>query len=511
MIKTSWKLIQELDETYQLFYDKVDTNYFVNIFLCSCGEKHIVISNKLDEINYICINCENNIFYDANLANKSFNFFLYKNKSFQILEEYEIKSIDNNIVARTFMQIPITVDIVSEKVFYVKKDIYSLTLDLDGNTNFIYQKENFNEYKEDNSLKTLNEDEFYYYIVEDEEIFGIKDGYDLIKNEREEIKLNFEKNIVSYVQENKMFDVERINEYEKLNFSQLVFMLKNKNILDRKIYYFKGFEFYEGEDKLFDFEKALSYIRHNRNEKSVKKAVYNNFSYQMKEYNHFKFEAIYYITELFFDVNIITQLIYLKLEELNINYFKFIFLINFMKKFYTEIQIYNFLKHCKNNKNKETMMYDIIEMCYILDENLIDYFQKVKCNINLIHDEFHRCYNLQQHKDFLNINFTYTKNELNRCFAVKDYDILLPKNGKELLDIGNIMKNCITSYYENIYNKKTIIYIFMKNKYPQFAVELIDDKITQASGYTNRKLNIYENEVLKIWYKNFNERLLLNE
>lgn len=489
--KIAWKLTQKLDSEYQLFQNKVKTDYLINTFLCSCGNKHIVLSDNFSDITYQCIDCENEIFYDANLAIQSFRFFLHKNSSFEINIRYTISSTRNEVIVKNYTEIPNSINLISEEVSYKKVDVSSLKLDINGNSEFTYEKEYVD--KESYIYKYTNS--YYYSSFLDYE--NIKE----LEKEKSKLFLDFKKKITEYVIKNTFFDIKRVKGFEELSFSQLELVLKNKNILDRKICYFRGDNFYEYNERLFTFEEALAFVRNFRNEKSIKKAVYQNYLYQMESNKEFNFNIIDYITRVFEDVNLISKMIKLKLEEFNFNLNKIGLFTNLLKDYYTEIQIYNLFKSCVN-KDLIHMLHDTIEMSYFTyPNNDNESFTKVKCNIRSIHDEITRCYNLLYNKDLKKKTFEYSESDLNKRCTIKDYEVILPKNGLQLLEIGNSMRNCISSYCEPIYKKRTIIYVFTKERKAEFAVELIDNKIAQASGFANRSLTEIEKKVLDIWKK----------
>jgi hypothetical protein len=80
------------------------------------------------------------------------------------------------------------------------------------------------------------------------------------------------------------------------------------------------------------------------------------------------------------------------------------------------------------------------------------------------------------------------------------YEIKLPKNGKELYQWSNELRNCLSSYYKSIEKRKTTIYgFFLKNEI-KFAVEIRENKIIQVKAKYNNDLNSSEKDFIFSWF-----------
>jgi len=71
-----------------------------------------------------------------------------------------------------------------------------------------------------------------------------------------------------------------------------------------------------------------------------------------------------------------------------------------------------------------------------------------------------------------------------------------------LVEWSRLLQNCLSGYFHRILDKKTIVYGFFENKQLQFAVEIREKMIIQASGKWNNHLNQKQKNALDFWYKN---------
>lgn len=126
---------------------------------------------------------------------------------------------------------------------------------------------------------------------------------------------------------------------------------------------------------------------------------------------------------------------------------------------------------------------------------------------------------LKTYHDVVARNYKLVEDEVKKekfAEAVKEYDNLTgnirgteytiekPKNISDLVTEGNELQHCVASYCDRIINKNTNI-VFLrekdKPKNPLVTVEVRDNKIVQAYGWTNRVLNTEEKEALSKYAK----------
>jgi hypothetical protein len=477
MSNISWKLEVDFDAQPQLFFQKVETNYKISTFVCSCGTTKFIVSPKYQDIDYICKECENDSFLDANDANLSMQNFLNKHSTTKAYQKEYWSSIEyattlnidfdfkttvvyknKDTTVKYFIQIPYEIDFISEIVLY--KDISLVEYGLKNNGTFI---KNYSFFFDENIFDTLD-CQLNKFIQNNTNLY----------------------NIPSYPN-------------KKLNSSTASFFLTYKN--------FKEYEFYRWINpqkfnvKNITIKKALEMVTNNRKEKSIKKAVYHNYTYQIQNNHKFYHELISIFSKHIKDSNILVRFIDLDITAYNftpidlehINY-----LILFLQDHYEDKQIIEVFATITTTK-KEKYFIDLLNEFSMLEDKSI--FTKVKCNITALHDEFVRCAYFYRQRAIANANLSYTQKERLNCKNILDYEVRLPLQGGTLLDWGKVLHNCISGYFYGIEKGETIIYGFYNNREIDFAVEIREDKIVQASRKYNQHLNEKQNKALNIWYK----------
>jgi len=89
----------------------------------------------------------------------------------------------------------------------------------------------------------------------------------------------------------------------------------------------------------------------------------------------------------------------------------------------------------------------------------------------------------------------------------EEFEIILPKNTDEIKLEGATLNHCVGSYINRILEQRSVI-IFLRNKEkinsPLVTIEVIDDKLTQIRGHSNRDPNENEIEFIKKYMKEKN-------
>lgn len=457
-----WLLSTPLDRQQQLFYEIEQTGYEVNAYRCRCGVEAFIITYPLQDLEYICLECGNEHFYDANHANLSMGHFM---SSFEELErvfhyDFEIEFSKNRCDASLYIEVPISIDFVAERVRYKKHNIYTVTI---------------------SSEKKIEYD--YLHKYEQSKFSFIKDRLKLLINKNPE-KFNIPpKDGITY------------NAYDAN------FFMSNR--------FFKTFDFSYWHDadryhlKDITIEKALKLVIHNRKEKSVKRALYRKYTQQIeiKAFHHLLISVFAKHIE---DPNLLVRAINMPVtqnEFSKINIETIEKLILFLKLHYSEKQIIVLFDF--DIEKKSHLFIDMLNAFFYAGDGLQDEFQNVTCNITALHNEFSRCLNTIQNEEIKQMKFSYLPSQLNKCTTVLGYQVSLPLDGKELLLWADTMHNCLASYYQDIYDNLSIIYGFFQNGAIIFAVEIDIENamILQASGMYNSILTESEEIALDIWYK----------
>ena len=106
--------------------------------------------------------------------------------------------------------------------------------------------------------------------------------------------------------------------------------------------------------------------------------------------------------------------------------------------------------------------------------------------------------------------FKYTEEELSLTFEKEGYSFDLAKNGKELVEVGYRLKNCVGSYTATARRKECLIVPVMYNGEYKICIELRKEKdnytLNQAKLYANTEVSkdLEALEVVKCWIEKNN-------
>jgi len=460
----AWKLTTDFDKQRHLFFEKIKTDYIVETYICNCGHTDFITTHPEKSLKYICKECENTKFYDANSAWRNIVHFLYQNLDLEFSYEYDIQSNDNAISSMYVTRIPKNIDFSSRKVIYSKKPAYTLTLGIDG------------ELKENYSLR-----------FEQKILSQLKD------------------NLTQYINKNSCFNIPNSDDKD-LNLTMASFFLKNKHLKDFNFYYWADIDRLQTNEVYV--RDALELISNYPKAKSVKKAVYQNYLTQLEDNGRFDSSFVEAFSNNIKDINILVKLLKLKLEysmHSNIDKEGLNEIIIFLKQHYTEKQLLKFFSSKEFNSNHYLFRDAVSEFLY--DKDVIkNKFKKVSCKVQALHDEFVRCLREERHKDMQNKSLVYSKQDMKACIETNTYQVKLPKSGKELFDWADDLHNCMAGYFEMIKNHETIIYCFFQEDILVFAVEICDNEVIQASGKYNADLTIKQNQILTKWLELFSQK-----
>lgn len=446
--KISWKLTLPINEQRDKLCD---------VYICSCGDISFFTNNLKKNIQYQCQKCQNTNYANANDAWDNPTNFIYHNLDKEFLYEYDIEYDKNKTLSIFYViTVPKNITFSQKQVIYEKKILHRLQLTHDA------------KLEKESSC-----------FVEDE------------------IEMFIEKKLIQYAIEHNCFNLP--SSKAEVTLEMLLFLLKNSHLKNYDFFYWKNVEILQ--KNILDINEALLLIAHFPKEKSVKKALYKNYLFQINEYGVFHWVFINVICSFIKDVNILVQFLELEIDYSKHEYMSYYSIhefVLFLKEYYSEQQLLRFFSS-DSFKNNDILFADAIEEFndnnYLIKEN----FQKVTCNVKNIHDEFIRCTKIARYNEIYNQELHYPEKILQKCTIYDDYVIKLPKDGKELFTWAEILHNCMASYFENIKNKNSIIYGFFQNDILKFAVEISNNEIIQASGKYNIGLKKDEMEVVEIW------------
>jgi len=177
--------------------------------------------------------------------------------------------------------------------------------------------------------------------------------------------------------------------------------------------------------------------------------------------------------------------------------------IIFLKTYYSEKQIAKLFEIDVKKDRAFHMLRDTFNMLMYDSEMIYEHFQKVRCSITALHNEFSRCQTQNKLEQIDEYVFVYTKKELERCTYVKGRKVQLPKSNIELFDWGETLHNCLLNYAPAVKKRQSIIYGFYNNDKIIFAVEIKNNRIVQSSSKYNVELDAKEKFLLYAWFGRF--------
>ncbi|QKJ26121.1 hypothetical protein ACBT_0136 [Aliarcobacter cibarius] len=493
----SWHLNLNINSVRNLF-SQIELPYEIDCYVCSCGHNEIIIKEQKGILDYICLHCENEFFCNANFYNNNHSWYepIYElfDEDFILYLKPNVYYDENNKIIRAAFQIkvPKTVDLASNKIIYTDKDIFELEIDQFGN----YKEQlhtNFNL----NGELTEKEIMFYKYVSQEDLInrnFYLTEYKKSILKELKNCKYAFNSKVA----------------LKTSNLKEYCYFIKHNNLLDLEFFKWKNVEILPKDEK-FTILKALDFVMNYRKEKSLKKLVFDNYKFQMKEYKSYDLVYIYSITRNIKDINILNRMMnldfYLHREYINhpTNLCQF---IKFLTKNFSEKQI-----------EKLFISYKQAEMFWLNDSVLI-FFEIAndaedlvlsKCKKENIHNDIIKYHQMLLTKKDFDTTFEFDDKFLKACTNILDYEIKLPTNGIELYDWSNKLQNCLSGYCRIIKEKQTIVYGFFKDSVIKFAVEIQDNKIFQSKSKYNQDLQDKEMSLVNGWFKEYFEEKISTE
>jgi len=480
MIKPSWYFTQSAIGAYPLLANHFFDDEVVT-YSCECGEQKSILREKQYSMStYSCEVCNNtkfrnaedyysnSIWYDC-IESLFHEEFLLSLEPQIIFDEYR-QTLDSKVV----VEVPKYIDTESSEIVFLPKSIFRISmagssmLDYEVIANFNITKKASDHYREAISAKELS------------------DRNPILKKYK-----------TILLQKLKLISVSSTLKNAK-SLDQFQFFLRNTHL--------KSVEFYQWEniDLLppntdFSVKTALRFISNFRLEKSIQKSIYANYAKQISTHNKYNFLYIFAITRCISDVNILSSLIELDLNEHFLcmdNPPKFFPFLAFLKSKFSEKQIKHLLTQYKAN---ERFWFNDSITIFSEIENRCEHLEIKRCRYYVVHDAISTYHDMLIEEEMFNTEFAYEEKFINACKSVKNYKVRLPKNGRELYEWSNELANCLTSYGKLINDKKTVVFgFFIENKI-KFAVE-IDHKIKQASAKHNRKLTKDDHNLLLDWF-----------
>ena len=465
-VTPSWLLNTKRNDHMSLFVDdEIASQNFTRVYSCKCGFDEIVTGDIICK-EYSCPRCKNSLFFDVEDIKQDVEAFIldqYYNKRIKLNFKVHTKVAlhDNKIQALATIKIPIDVNFLEKKV--IKQDLVILTAP---------------------------------YTPKPIEL----EHSPLRKIKRELQKLSIQKRLFEpYID----MQLSLLPDREK----QFEFVLSHYNVKDFE--FMKWTHTHHLTKSTYTIETALLELINNKQFKSVKIALFENYAYQLKKNKTFNPNFIHMLTSKFSNVNHIVSLLALKInfevfddEPLLLKF------IDFMLARYTEKQVTHYFMKLESS-NHQYILRDTLLTFKRIRESLSHDTSKVKCSPNAIHKQFVQLSLAIQYKNQAINYFEYAALQLSHQVKIGAYNVNLPKNNFELFEWANELQNCLAGYEDKIASHETTIYGFFMQSNLIFAVEIQMGAIIQAHRKYNLPIKPEQRKTLNLWLKESKERVAM--
>lgn len=160
------------------------------------------------------------------------------------------------------------------------------------------------------------------------------------------------------------------------------------------------------------------------------------------------------------------------------------------------------------NDVKDWYLYDMLNMYFSVykDRKIKDFTNDIKHSIEensikAFHDTLAETYNAikreLEEEEYAKVLKTYTY----KSYAGKNFSIIVPPTLIAIVQEGEALKHCVSSYINRVLRKETFIFFLRANDNldtPLVTIEVRDNEILQASGMYNRRLKSDSEEMKTI-------------
>ena len=471
--KNSWYLKLPLVVCRHLF--KEDYGYTVHAFACACGEERVVIAKGRSRVRCRCRKCGNAIFFDLSQIEH------YDKSVLRVDANAECFVDAKRIGVRAFIVVPVDVELAAgEKIRYAKRVATEITLTtLERKVEIAYRG------KEKVADEVLEKMETLLWRFVARHYFR-----------------EYDDGSVSYV---KHMSPSRIKEslsrllrYPGLKHGDFLFW-----VMDDELYHNVG------SDK--SPEAFLRYIRNDRSEKSLKRALYKRYKHSIAK-GRFCPLTPYVVCRVFRDPNFAVRLLEAydfaltretRYQSISLKAAAHGMLIDFLKTRYGEKRLVKMFETMREN---DTIYWeDSVEMFSALfdRESIADLFRSVKADVREIHDELVRCAHLVG-PGHATISFEYTEAQTKPCGIWQErFEIVLPKDSGELYLWAKTLHNCLYGYVDAIRYRRTTVYGIKENGTLLYAAEIRNDRIVQLRGAYNVEPDEAIRRGIEAWFRTF--------
>jgi len=468
--------------------NKANTKYHHHYF-CSCSKEFKLATeiNEPDAPNILCPICGNCCFQDA---------VAFENmKSTKIWKYFKWVTASNEHKDYWSIILRYETPIYNDKTYEVKlnsKDLLRIELKKDGSIPF----------KISYKSKIISQ----YSMLLDDKVQPFKK---LLVDEAKKSLYNYvimnKIKTIAWIDER---DIETFSSDEKLKY--LTFFLKNSHLKEHRFFFWKMNEIHNYTTKYTSQVEMLNFIVDNRQEKSIKRALYQGYENSINDIGYYYPYSDYVFSRSIENIDLLVKLygIYPVIKQhifTDETFDMALEFILFLKRYYTEKQIVKLfvedMQDEKEYKNRLATWRDTLYMLQTRDTfNLLEEnFLKVKLATKKLHDEIVRVFHIVSYELDLKENFEYDEIYLSANSTYKELEFRLPSTVKELSLWAKILHNCMFGYSRSIYEQRSIIYGVFKIEELLYAVELNDFKIVQAKGVSNKRVPDEDMRIINGW------------
>ena len=467
--------------------NKISHHYF-----CCCSHRFVLNTSlyEPEAPDVLCPLCGNSYFINIQEFISKDGVRIYKDFRWEIKEYVR----DESWSVTLFFTFPEYIE-TSDTIHLVQQKLLTLSLKKDGKTN----------------LKTAYHLEVIlkYSLFKNDKVIPLKRT---MLNDAQEKLCNFILNHIT--KEIPWIDRKKV-QMLSLNeqFQYFRFFLQNRYFQEHRFFFWKM------KGLAFDFSRpvsqteALHFVGNMRQEKVVKRALYQSYEDAMQKTGYYYPYSDYVFSRTLDNIDLLAQL-YALHPVIKQNLFASetvsaaIILINFLKNHYTEKQIVNlFTKDIQDvNGYKEKLLFfrDALNMINVHNAicSLEQHFMKVKLTAKKLHDEIVRVYHIVSYELDAKEEFEYDQIYLSACQEYEGLEFRLPLTVKELSLWAKLLHNCMFGYTKRIHQHNSIIYGIFENDELLYAIELNGFRLVQAKGVSNSMVLDKVVNVINSWKSN---------
>jgi len=502
----AWKLVSDFNQIDSLFKEQ-ELPYKVITHVCSCQAVHVQIVQQDDVCyrdDYVCEQCFNDTFYSANAflshgawyapITSTFSTEVLLNLAPQIIIDAEHQQITFTVC----MPIPCSVDLLREKPIYHHKSLFEVSITAKGKYHHkLHANFNLDAYYE-------TRDCFYYEKLSDEELM---EHCDVIKV--------YTSKLLTYLKVANVLPITKVKA-QCTSLKEIAFFLTYPHLEEYEFLKWESPELLPRDTNLTVVD-ALAYTINYRSEKSLKKGLFACYKKRLNAGKTFDHTFIYAVTHHIRDTNLAKELIALEFGTKEDDFFEskrvapywntfFIFLLSRVHK----SQIVPLFKQYA--KEDSFWLIDTMQLLDAIIDNaeydtIEEHIQTIPKAKKYSYIGIHNLLSDYLRKIITDKNnqlvFEYTAKVTEPCIQSDIYTIKLPQTGLELNEWGELLHNCLAGYCNYVMDGGLSIYGFFKEAQLQFAVEVQNDKIIQASSKYNAPLSNEQKSALDAWHQRF--------